>query len=133
MRHRPRPPSSTTVQQNRPWLTLLTVSSGLFLAVVSTTVVSVALPAIGHQLQASATQLEWVVDAYVVIYASLLVPGGALGDRHGRKGLFLIGVALFGLGSLVSGLAPSLGMLLIARIIQGAGAALLTPDRKSVV
>lgn len=132
MRHRALPPTAA-VPQNRPWLTLLTVSSGLFLAVVSTTVVSVALPAIGHQLAASATQLEWVVDAYVVIYACLLVPGGALGDRHGRKGLFLIGVALFGVGSSVSGLAPSMGVLLIARIIQGAGAALLTPGSLTII
>ena len=102
-----------------PWPTLVVVTAGLFLAVLSTTVVSVALPTIGRELQASATGLEWVVDAYVVVYASLLVAGGAVGDRHGRKGLFLIGVALFGVGSLAGGLAPSMGLLLIARVLQG--------------
>lgn len=82
----------------RGWLTLLVMALGLFLAVVSTTVVSVALPSIGHELHASATGLEWIVDAYVIVYASLLVAGGTLGDRRGRKGLFLLGVGIFGLG-----------------------------------
>ena len=72
------------------WLALAVVSLGLFLAVVSTTVVSVALPTVGRDLHAGDTGLEWVVDSYVLVYASLLVAGGSLGDRHGRKGLFLL-------------------------------------------
>jgi len=87
----------------------------LFLAVLSTTVVSVALPTIGTDLPATATDLEWIVDSYVVIYASLLLPGGALGDRLGRKGLFMVGVGLFGLGSA----APTIAVLLAGRLIQG--------------
>src|SRR5689334_16187665 len=92
------PGGIATDRPQRPWLTLAVVSSGLFLAVVSTTVVSVALPAIGRALGAGPTDLEWVVDAYVLVYATLLVAGGALGDRYGRKGLFLLGIGLFGLG-----------------------------------
>jgi hypothetical protein len=68
------------------------MSAGLFLAVLSTTVVSVALPTIGRSLRASPADLEWIADAYMLIYASLLAAGGALGDRLGRKGLFMLGV-----------------------------------------
>jgi len=115
------------------WLTLAVVSVGLFLAVVSTTVVSVALPTIGRDLHASATDLEWIVDAYVVVYASLLVAGGVIGDRRGRKGLFMLGVAIFGLGSLITGLAPSVGVLLIGRVVQGLGPALLVPGSLTII
>lgn len=115
------------------WVTLAVVSVGLFLAVLSTTVVSVALPSMGRGLHADATQLEWVIDAYVVVYASLLLPGGALGDLLGRKGLFLTGVALFGCGSLFAGLAPSVGALLAARVLQGVGPALLVPGSLTII
>lgn len=100
---------------------------------MSTTVVSVALPTIGRQLHASATGLQWIVDAYVLVYASLLVAGGAAGDGYGRKGLFLIGVVAFGLGSLVSGLAPSTGVLLAGRVLQGLGPALLVPGSLTII
>ena len=109
------------------------VSAGLFLAVVSTTVVSVALPTIGRELHTGVTGLEWTVDAYVVVYASLLVAGGGLGDRRGRKGLFLAGVAVFGFGSLVCGLAPSVPVLLAGRVAAGLGAALLVPGSLSII
>jgi len=109
------------------------VSVGLFLAVVSTTVVSVALPTIGRELHAGTTGLEWIVDAYVVVYASLLLAGGVLGDRRGRKGVFLAGVATFGLGSLVCGLAPSVPVLLAGRVLAGLGAALLVPGSLTII
>jgi len=116
-----------------PWWSLLVVSAGLFLPVVSTTVVSVALPTIGRQLHIGATGLEWTVDAYVVVYAGLLIAGGVLGDRRGRKGLFLIGVAVFGLGSLVCGLAPAIPVLLAGRVLAGLGAALLVPGSLTII
>jgi DHA2 family methylenomycin A resistance protein-like MFS transporter len=109
------------------------VTAGLFLAVLATTVVSVALPTIGRDLHASATDLEWTVDAYVLVYASLLVAGGVAGDRRGRKGTFLLGVALFGLGSLAAGLAPSTGLLLAGRVLQGTGPALLIPGSLAII
>ncbi|HEY2689159.1 MAG TPA: MFS transporter [Streptosporangiaceae bacterium] len=109
------------------------MTAGLFLAVLSTTVVSVALPTIGRDLHASATDLEWTVDAYVLVYASLLVAGGVAGDRRGRKGTFVVGVALFGLGSLAAGLAPSTGLLLAGRVLQGTGPALLIPGSLAII
>jgi MFS transporter, DHA2 family, methylenomycin A resistance protein len=115
------------------WTALVVVAGGLFLAVMSTTVVSVALPTIGRDLHASATDLEWVVDAYVIVYASLMVTGGVIGDRRGRKGLFMIGVATFGIGSLITGLAPSLSVLMVGRVLQGLGPALLVPGSLTII
>jgi DHA2 family methylenomycin A resistance protein-like MFS transporter len=114
-------------------LTLLVMAGGLFLAVMSTTVVSVALPAIGQDLHASPAELEWIVDAYVLVYASLLAAGGVLGDRYGRTGLFMTGVATFGIGALVSGLAPTMPLLLAGRVIQGLGPALLVPGSLTIL
>jgi DHA2 family methylenomycin A resistance protein-like MFS transporter len=118
---------------SRSWLTLTVMSAGLFLAVLSTTVVSVALPTMGRDLHASPADLEWIVDAYVIVYASLLVAGGAAGDRYGRNGLFLAGTAIFGLGSLAAGLAPAVGVLLAARVLQGIGPALLVPGSLTIL
>lgn len=115
------------------WVTLVVVALGLFLAVMSTTVVSVALPTIGTDLHATAAGLEWVVDAYVIVYSSLLVAGGVIGDRRGRKGLFLLGVLIFGLGALVAGVAPNMGVLLAGRALQGLGPALLVPGSLTII
>jgi MFS transporter, DHA2 family, methylenomycin A resistance protein len=120
-------------KNHSPWWSLAVVSAGLFLAVVSSTVVAVALPTIGRDLHAGATGLEWTVDAYVVVYASLLISGGVIGDRRGRKGLFLTGAALFGLGSLLTGLAPSITLLLAGRVVAGLGAALLVPGSLTII
>jgi DHA2 family methylenomycin A resistance protein-like MFS transporter len=121
------------MRASRSWLTLAVMSAGLFLAVLSTTVVSVALPTMGRDLHASPADLEWIVDAYVIVYASLLVAGGAAGDRYGRKGLFGVGTAIFGLGSLAAGLAPAVGVLLAARVLQGIGPALLVPGSLTIL
>jgi MFS transporter, DHA2 family, methylenomycin A resistance protein len=115
------------------WITLALVAGGLFLAVMSTTLVSVALPSIGKALHADPAQLEWVVDAYVIVYSSLLVAGGAIGDRRGRKGLFLVGVCCFGAGSLLTGLAGSVPVLLAGRALQGLGPALLVPGSLTII
>jgi DHA2 family methylenomycin A resistance protein-like MFS transporter len=116
-----------------PWVAVGVLAGGLFLAVLSTTLVSVALPMIGRDLSAGASALEWTVDAYVLVYAGLLVAGGATGDRRGRKGLFQLGAAVFGLGSLVTGLAPTVGVLLAGRVVQGLGPALLVPGSLTVI
>jgi DHA2 family methylenomycin A resistance protein-like MFS transporter len=116
-----------------PWVSLVVVAGGLFLSVMSTTMVGVALPSIGRDLHATASDLEWVVDAYVIIYSSLLVAGGVAGDRRGRKGLFMIGVATFGFGSLITGLAPTVGVLMAGRAIQGLGPALLVPGSLTII
>jgi DHA2 family methylenomycin A resistance protein-like MFS transporter len=114
-------------------LTVLAVTLAQFMAVMSTSVVSVALPTIGRRLSATATELEWVVDAYVIVFASLLVAGGVLSDRRGRKGMFMSGVTVYGLGSLVAGLAPSVGWLLAGRVIQGLGPAIVTPTSLAII
>jgi DHA2 family methylenomycin A resistance protein-like MFS transporter len=112
---------------------LLVVALAQFMAVMSTSVVSVALPTIGRGLHASSTWLEWIVDAYVLVFASLLVAGGVASDRRGRKGMFLLGVALFGLGSLVDGLAPSVGWLVGGRLVQGLGPAIVAPTSLAII
>ena len=132
---RDRAPAAPAEQhgERAAWVTVAAVSAGLFLAVISSTVVSVALPTIGRDLGARPTDLEWVVDAYVVVYASLLVAGGVAGDRHGRKGLFMLGVAIFGAGSLICALAPSIPVLLAGRVAQGLGPALLVPGSLTII
>jgi DHA2 family methylenomycin A resistance protein-like MFS transporter len=103
------------------------------LAVMSTTVVSVALPAIGAGLHASSSATLWIVDAYVIVYSSLLVVGGTIGDRCGRKGVFMLGLVLFGIGSLADSLAPTTGWLLAARVVQGLGPVLLVPGSLTII
>jgi DHA2 family methylenomycin A resistance protein-like MFS transporter len=114
-------------------LTVFVVTLAQFMAVMSVSSVSVALPTIGRDLDAGVTTLEWIVDAYVIVYASLLIAGGVLSDRQGRKGMFMIGVTLFGLGSLVAGIAPTVGWLVGGRVIQGLGPAVVTPTSLAII
>src|ERR1700742_509740 len=110
----------------RGW-TLAIVSVGLFMVVLDNLVVSVALPSIHRDLGASIQSLEWTVNAYTLSYAVLLLTGAALGDRFGRKRMFMTGITLFTVSSAAAALAPSIGMLIVARATQGAGAAIATP------
>jgi EmrB/QacA subfamily drug resistance transporter len=112
--------------RRRGW-TLAIVSIGLFMVVLDNLVVSVALPSIHRELGASIQSLEWTVNAYTLSYAVLLLTGAALGDRLGRKRMFMAGVALFTVSSAAAAMAPSIGLLIVARAIQGAGAAIATP------
>jgi EmrB/QacA subfamily drug resistance transporter len=107
--------------------TLAIVSVALFMVVLDNLVVSVALPTIHRDLGASIQSLEWTVNAYVLAYAVLLLTGAALGDRFGRRRMFLAGISLFTAASAAAALAPSTGLLVAARAVQGAGAALVTP------
>jgi EmrB/QacA subfamily drug resistance transporter len=110
----------------RGW-TLAIVSIGLFMVVLDNLVVSVALPSIHRDLGASIQSLEWTVNAYVLSYAVLLLTGAAIGDRFGRKRMFMTGIALFTASSAAAALAPSIGWLIVARATQGVGAAITTP------
>src|ERR1700734_3396697 len=112
--------------RKRAW-TLGIVSLGLFMVVLDNLVVNVALPSIHRDLGASIQALEWTVNAYVLSYAVLLLTGAALGDRFGRKRMFMAGIALFTVSSAAAALAPSTGLLIAARGIQGIGAAIATP------
>src|SRR6516164_10006238 len=98
----------------RGW-TLVIVSVGLFMVVLDNLVVSVALPTIHRDLGASIQSLEWTVNAYVLAYAALLLTGAALGDRFGRKRMFMAGIALFTASSAAAALAPTIGLLILAR------------------
>ena len=118
--------SSTTNAGRRIW-TLVIVSLGLFMMVLDNLVVNVALPSIRVDLGASIQTLEWTVNAYILAYAVLLLTGAALGDRLGRKRMFIAGIALFTAGSATAALAPSIDLLIAARAIQGVAAAIVTP------
>ena len=100
---------------------------GSALAGVDATVVNVALPALGADLDAGFTGLQWVVTGYALALASFILLGGALGDRFGRRRVFVVGVTWFALASLLCGIAPSVEVLVAARVLQGVGGALLTP------
>ena len=116
---------SSTSRRNG-W-TLGIVSVALFMVVLDNLVVSVALPTIHRDLGASIQSLEWTVNAYVLAYAVLLLTGAALGDRFGRKRMFLLGLAVFTGASALAAFARSTDLLITARAIQGAGAAVVTP------
>jgi EmrB/QacA subfamily drug resistance transporter len=118
-------PPQTRIR-SRGW-TLAIVSIGLFMVVLDNLVVNVALPSIHRELGASIQSLEWTVNAYVLSYAVLLLTGAALGDRFGRKRAFIAGITLFTISSAAAALAPSIGLLIAARAIQGIGAAIVTP------
>ncbi len=118
--------STTATSRRRAW-TLVLVSVGLFMVVLDNLVVNVALPSIHHDLGASIQSLEWTINAYVLAYAVFLLTGAALGDRLGRKRMFIAGVALFTTASAAAALAPTVGFLIAARGLQGFGAALATP------
>src|SRR6204780_545693 len=112
--------------RKRAW-TLGIVSLGLFMVVLDNLVVNVALPSIHRDLGASIQALEWTVNAYTLAYTVLLLTGAALGDRFGRKRMFISGIALFTVASAGSALAPDMGLLIATRALQGIGAAIVTP------
>jgi EmrB/QacA subfamily drug resistance transporter len=107
--------------------TLALVSVGLFMVVLDNLVVNVALPSIKNDFGASVQSLEWTVNAYVLAYGALLLTGAALGDRFGRRRMFVAGITIFTLSSAFAALAPSADTLIAARALQGAGAAIVTP------
>jgi MFS transporter, DHA2 family, methylenomycin A resistance protein len=114
-------------------LTLVVMCVGMFLVLLDVTIVNVALPRLQADLGAGVGSLQWIVDGYAVALASLMLPCGDLGDRHGHKRVVLAGLAAFGAGSLAAGLAPGAGLLVAGRVVQGVGAALLLPGTLAVV
>ncbi|MFF8973637.1 MFS transporter [Streptomyces sp. NPDC014995] len=125
------PPSSLGRRQR--WTVLAVCALSMFLVGVDTTIVNVALPEIGQGLSVGVRGLEWVVDAYTVVLASLLIVSGALADRFGRRRVFQCGLLVFGLASLACAFAPSLGLLVAARAVQGVGASMLSPVALAIV
>jgi EmrB/QacA subfamily drug resistance transporter len=114
-------------------IVLLTMCFALAMAMLDNTVVNVALPTISRELGAGVSELQWIVDGYVLAFASLLLTGGIAGDRYGRKRMFLLGLAIFTTSSLLCGLSSSTGQLIAARALQGVGAALLMPGTLSII
>ncbi|MFD8410362.1 MFS transporter [Streptomyces sp. NPDC059650] len=114
------------------WIVLVTVL-GSTMAMLDSTVVNVALPSIGRDFGADLAVLQWIVNAYLLTLAGLILVGGALGDRFGRRRIFVLGVAWFATASLLCGIAPDEGVLIAARALQGVGGALLTPGSLALI
>jgi EmrB/QacA subfamily drug resistance transporter len=118
---------------NRKWWTLGAMCFALFMIMLDNTVVNVALPSIQQDLGASISGLEWTINGYTLSFAVLLATGGRLGDIFGRRLMFLIGVVIFALSSATAGLAPNETALVLSRVVQGVGAALMMPGTLSII
>ncbi|MGH3836774.1 MAG: MFS transporter [Pseudonocardiaceae bacterium] len=114
------------------WVLLATIS-GSGMAMLDATVVNIALPSIGRDLGADFRTLQWIVNAYTLTLAALILLAGALGDHFGRRRIFLVGVVWFAIASLLCGLAPTAEVLVVARALQGIGGALLTPGSLAII
>jgi len=114
-------------QRTRPRLVLAATSLGVLLAQIDTSAVNLALKSIGADLNSGVSALQWVIDAYNLAYASLLLTGGTLGDLYGRRRIFVVGVALFAAGTLMCALAPNSAALIAGRVVSGLGAAFALP------
>lgn len=112
----------------RRWFAAVVMMIAALMDMIDVAVVNVALPTVRRDLQASGTQLEWVISAYLLAFAAILITSGNLGDRFGHKRVFLIGIAVFGLASLGSGLAQTANELIAGRVVQGTAAALMMPQ-----
>lgn len=119
--------------RERPGRVLATVTAAQVLSVASATVVAVALPSIARDLDASPSEQQWVIDAFVLVFASLLVAGGVLGDRRGRRRVLLAGLGVFATASLVCAVAPGVGWLLGGRVLMGLGPPLVLPASLAIV
>ncbi|MBU6329674.1 MAG: DHA2 family efflux MFS transporter permease subunit [Acidobacteria bacterium] len=117
----------------RRWLILVVLAASVFLVVVDNTIVNVALPRLSRDLGASTTQLQWIVDAYSLVFAGLLLAGGAIGDRLGRKGALQIGLVIFAAMSTLGAFAADSGQLIAARAAMGVGAALVFPATLAIL
>ncbi|HVY79207.1 MAG TPA: MFS transporter [Solirubrobacterales bacterium] len=120
-------------EDNRKWWTLGAMCFALFMIMLDNTVVNVALPSIQRDLNASISGLEWTINGYTLSFAVLLATGGRLGDIFGRRRMFLFGVVIFALTSATAGLAASQTDLVISRVVQGVGAALMMPATLSII
>ncbi|MEA2588526.1 MAG: hypothetical protein QOH66_1453 [Actinomycetota bacterium] len=122
-----------TRDYERRWWILAVLCLSLVLISVSNTSLNVGLPSLARDLHASASQLQWIVDSYSLVFAGLLLTAGSLGDRYGRKGALNVGLVIFGLASGAAAISTSAGQLVIARGVMGVGAALVMPATLSVL
>ncbi|WP_106964246.1 MFS transporter [Streptomyces sp. HGB0020] len=119
--------------EGSPRTVLLVMCTGYFLVLLDVTVVNVALPGIGADLGTDIGGLQWVVDGYALALAALMLTSGTAGDLYGHRRVVMWGLAVFGAGSLVCGLAPGVGVLVAARVVQGVGAAVLLPGTLAII
>src|SRR5712664_2908622 len=123
--------------RTNPWLVLLVLTMGFFMILLDTTIVNVAIPAMssnkGDGLNTTLDQILWVLNAYILVYAVLLISTGRLGDIFGPRNLFALGLAIFILASALCGVAQSTDQLIAARVLQGLGGALLTPQTLAII
>jgi EmrB/QacA subfamily drug resistance transporter len=119
--------------ENRKWWTLGAVAFGLFMIMLDNTIVNVALPSIQSDLNIGISELEWVFNGYALTFGVLMLTGGKLADLFGRRRIFIVGLVIFTLASLFCGLATSAGWLIGARVVQGAGSALMNPATLSII
>jgi EmrB/QacA subfamily drug resistance transporter len=119
--------------RTNPWLVLLVLTTGFFMILLDTTIVNVAIPAMSTGLNATLDQILWVINAYLLVYTVLLITAGRLGDLFGQRNLFAIGLFVFTLASALCGVAQNSEQLIAARILQGTGGALLTPQTLAII
>jgi EmrB/QacA subfamily drug resistance transporter len=129
---RSRPAAAPCPQESRPWILAATIL-GSSMAFIDGTVVNIALPALQSQMHATLLDVQWVVEAYALFLSALMLTGGALGDRLGRKRVYVAGIAVFALASIACGLASGIRGLIVARGLQGIGAAMLVPGSLAII
>jgi EmrB/QacA subfamily drug resistance transporter len=129
----PKPSVVVMRTASRRYLVLGICCTSMLVVIMDISIVNVALPAIRHDLHASVTGLQWTIDAYTLVLASFLVLAGSTADRIGRRRVFQVGLAIFGLGSLLCGLAPGIGWLIAARAVQAVGGTMLNPVAMAIV
>jgi len=122
-----------TKRVSRPWVAVAFLCLSVLIAAIDDGVLNLALPAISKEFQASTSELQWAINAYLLAFTALLLPMGALGDRLGRKKMLQIGLVLFALGSLATALSTSMGMLIACRDLTGVGAAIMLPQTLSII
>src|SRR5712691_11042708 len=119
--------------RTNPWLVLVVLTTGFFMILLDTTIVNVAIPAMSAGLNTTLDQILWVLNSYILVYAVLLITAGRLGDLYGQRTLFAIGLAIFTVASALCGFAQDANQLIVARILQGVGGALLTPQTLAIL
>jgi MFS family permease len=129
---RSRPSAEACTKSRGRWVLAATILASS-MAFIDGTVVNVALPALQTNLNATAVDVQWVIEAYALFLSALLLVGGSLGDHYGRRKIFLIGVVIFALASAACGFSANVQQLIVARAIQGLGAALLVPGSLAII
>jgi len=119
--------------RSNPWVVLVVLVTGFFMIMLDTTIVNVAIPAMSKGLNATLDEILWVLNAYILVYAVLLIPAGRLGDLFGQRNMFALGLAVFTVASALCGFSQNSTELIAARIVQGVGGALLTPQTLAIL